>query len=283
MSAPPESQCDAKALDWAIFSLSLVSTHLTWWILPLPTIWRKGFKVYVHDVAWECLRHHIPSYVAHVASKQKRQHWHMCYYSGVIRDPTAFSYAKSFISDSLIITTTCLAIYRLCRGGDKDISGLNSSLWMYPSLPVALIGLWTSVSSRTQIRLNIIISTGLIVLALIAIAIALTINFLYGHGIWVPTTIIFIFMAFPIYAFSRRLIMFGVFWAGFGRFGGQVAGALNNTAYFPFCALKGYRFAGPVIVFGVLACLLALYGLTLQPRKEEEESKEMGEVLSPEA
>ena len=66
---------------------------------------------------------------------------------------TTFQYIKVLITDALSIASTCMSIYKLCTSQTMDnleLSGFNGSLYTYPSLPVAVIGLWILVASRTK-------------------------------------------------------------------------------------------------------------------------------------
>ncbi|KDR69180.1 hypothetical protein GALMADRAFT_256024 [Galerina marginata CBS 339.88] len=175
MDTSSEPNCDAESLDWALFVLTIVSTHVTWWLLPLPALFKDGFRVYIHDVAWECLRLQVPSFIAFKSCiKQDRINLQMCYYSGVAKPITRLSELKAYVKDSFFVVSTVLALYRLGKGGnvDKDLSGLNVTLWNYPSLPIAMIGLGISVFSRTQVRPWIVATVTLAAILIVAAAIA---------------------------------------------------------------------------------------------------------------
>ncbi|KAJ3500342.1 hypothetical protein NLJ89_g9844 [Agrocybe chaxingu] len=227
MSSNNQQICDAKPLDWALFTLTIVSTHVTWWALPLPTLFRWGFQSYLHDVAWECLRLQVPSYIASTACfGQPRENWECNYYAGVHRPATRIDTAKAFVKDSLIVVSTALALYRLCSGDqNQDLSGINSALWMYPSLPVAVYGLFIVIASRTQVKMWIIVSSALGLIIAIAVAMALVIAFTYGHGIWIPCTVLILMMGLPVWAVAPKLLVIAVFLATMSRFGGPIVGA----------------------------------------------------------
>ncbi|KAF8163810.1 hypothetical protein B0H34DRAFT_697049 [Crassisporium funariophilum] len=274
-------QCNTEPLDWALFILTIISTHVTWWLLPLPRLYTHGFRTYIHDVSWDCLRLQAPSYVAYLAcGGQERANWQTCYYTGIKKPTTRFGDIKAFVKDSLVVVSTCLALYRLCAGGsDKDLSGLNSSLWMYPSLPVAIYGLFISIFARTQVKLWIVAVSSLTFLILLAIAIALIIAFTYGRGIWIPCTMLMLFMTLPTWAIAPKLLAMAIFFSTFARIGGMVIGAVSPGAYFPFCALRGWGFAGPVLALALIALILGVYGLQLKPRSDTVEVvEEMKEI-----
>ncbi|PPR07454.1 hypothetical protein CVT26_013485 [Gymnopilus dilepis] len=265
--------CDAEALDWAIFSLTIISTNVTWWLFPLPTLFKSGFKTYAHDVAWECLRLQAPTFAAIRASDHPdRSCWQMIYYAGIIKQPTRFGTLKAFLKDSLIVVSSILSIYKLCSGDpSRDISGLNVSLWMYPSLPVAILGLSISIFSRTQFKGWVICIIILSVIVGVATGIAVAISRTYGHGIEVPATILMIYMGIPWWALLPPLIIPTIVLATFAKIGGPVVGAVSPGAYFPFCPLRGWGFASPILALGIISAGLAMYGCSLKPRFEPEE------------
>ncbi|KAF8507909.1 hypothetical protein BU17DRAFT_57103 [Hysterangium stoloniferum] len=270
VTSPTSKQCETDALDWGIFVLTMINLNVTWWLFHLPALFREGFKCYLHDVAWECLRVHLPSRAALTSTwKQEHKYWHMCYYSGIHKEATLGGYIKDFVKDSFIFVTTCLSIYRLCRGGStQDVSGLNSSLWMYPSLPVAVYGVWITIAAWMRVKRWVLYTVGLLILSIILTAMALTINFLYRNNIWIGSTLAIVFMAFPLFLISHRFILFGVAFGSFARIGGPLAGALNSGAYFPFCSARGWGFAGPVMALGIVSALLALFAsIRMEPRK----------------
>ena len=218
-------QCDAKPLDWALFVTTIISQHVTWWLLPIPVIFKAGFRHYIHDVAWECMCLQQPSYIFFRSCfRQDRAHWQNAYYSGTLKPSTRLDNVKALMKDSLIIASTTLALYRLCSGGkaDKDLSGLNSSLWNYPSLPVALFGLSVMIFSRTKLKLWIIfvitVLTGVFIIIMIALAIALT----FDHGLWVGSSILILFVTIPLWAIHPKLILLTGLLSMVSRVGGQL-------------------------------------------------------------
>ncbi|KDR77769.1 hypothetical protein GALMADRAFT_155537 [Galerina marginata CBS 339.88] len=268
----PKHDCDAKALDWALFAFTIISTHVTWWLLPLPTLFTRGFRIYIHDVAWESLRLQVPSFVAYQSCfKQERSHWQMCYFSGVASPSTRLRDLKAIFKDSFIVVSTVLALYRLSKGGkaDKDLSGINSSLWNYPSLPVAIFGLSISIFSRTKVKGWIISLLTITIIVIIGAAIAVVIALTYGHGMWVWSTVLMIYMGLPLWAFVPRLIVLSAILSALARMGGPIIGAVSPNAYFPFCALRGWGFAGPLLALGIVNCFLGLYAITLVPRTDD--------------
>ncbi|KAF9528759.1 hypothetical protein CPB83DRAFT_894003 [Crepidotus variabilis] len=271
------AQCDNSTdLDLALFILTIISTHVTWWLLSLPTLYKHGFKTYMHDVAWECLRLHQPSFIAFRACfGEDRKYWQANYYSGV-RRPTdnLKDLGKAVLKDGLIVVSTCLSLSKLAnRGSNADLSGLNSSLWNYPSLPVAIYGLSITIFSKipptSRLRPWHMFFITTLVIIIIATAVALAMAYTVGRGIWIGCTILILFMALPLWGIHPKLGFMTAILAAVARTAGPIFGALSPNAYFPFCELRGWAFAGPLLAFTILALLMALYGIFQLPRQEE--------------
>jgi hypothetical protein len=49
---------------------------------------------------------------------------------------------------------------------------------------------------------------------------------------------------------------------------GPIVGATTPNAYFPFCPLRGWKFAGPLLAIAIVNGILAFYAMRLQPRVE---------------
>ncbi|GLB35684.1 hypothetical protein LshimejAT787_0212490 [Lyophyllum shimeji] len=261
------ADCGPSSLDWAILVLTVITTHVTWWATHIPTIFREGIRTYLEDVAWECLRFHEPGYVGLVSSMiAPREEWQAKYYTGRTKELSKFKkYVSPFIIDSSLVVSSILSVYRLCNGlrQGQDLSGWNSSLWCYPSLPVALTGIWIVIASRLQLRVRFVLLGQLLMIAGIGAAIALAVHYNDPGrtNIWIGSTVIFAVMGTPLAIIVPQLSFMVIVLAAVGRSVGPIAGALSTDAYFPFCALRGTRFGAPLITFTVLACLFAMYGM----------------------
>jgi hypothetical protein len=149
--------------------------------------------------------------------------------------------------------------------GELDMSGLNSTYWAYPSLPVALIGFWLLAASELKLR-NIwaILIGGFLVLAISCVAFTLVLYYLSPlrqDSTWILPTVEYILISLP-WALIPHLI-FQLLVPAVSvivRTGGVALGAMTPDAYFPFCKLKGNGFGGTYLAFGVLAAVLAIYG-----------------------
>lgn len=256
--------CDTKPLDWALFVFTVITTDVTWWLLHIPTIWEEGWRRYLHNVVWECIRLHMPSVAAVIACwpDGKREHWQAFYYTGSRETLSTFRCIKGLTIDILTIITAILSLYHLCSDNPDIAHSFNSSLWGYPSLPGAVFGVWLWITSRTSMTRIQVALGGPLVVIVIGVSIALVMRYsLSDHSIWVVPTIIFAFMGLP-WAFLdiARGTIFMVVFAMFGRIVGPAVGALNKDAYFPFCALKGVPFGATYLALGLLGGLLAGFG-----------------------
>ncbi|KAH7909738.1 hypothetical protein BJ138DRAFT_1154558 [Hygrophoropsis aurantiaca] len=282
--------CDASPLDWALLILMLLSTHVTWWAVHLPTLYRTGFGAYLHSVAWECTRIHLPSFAGFLAvAGHPPEHWHSNYYSGISTTTRTRGLGTALLKDGLVLVTSILAVVRLCTAlrsptsGNLDLSGLNGSLWNYPSLPTALIGASISVagaSGRVSAARTAWVTMGVLTCAGAAIVtgVALSDTGPEKTNIWIGILITYLVMALPIALVAPRTILpvLCVTLAALARVGGPAAGALVAGAYFPYCQLKGKAFGGVLVALGVLAGLLALYGfIRCRPREPVSQPEDM--------
>jgi hypothetical protein len=187
----------------------------------------------------------LPSCVIVVACLQdgRREHWQALYYNRVWEKLPTFACAKGLIIDTLSVISSVIAIYRLYSGQSVSISGLNSGLWSYPSLPGTTFGIWLWVASRMRMTGNQAILGGFLIVILITVSIALVVHLsLADHSFWIAPTVSSSFMALPV--------GFGI---DVGVVGGSVSSlnagwrsyAFSQYAYFPFCALKEASFGAP--------------------------------------
>ncbi|KAH7909737.1 hypothetical protein BJ138DRAFT_190330 [Hygrophoropsis aurantiaca] len=274
-----EDACDTSPLDWALLVLMFLSTHVTWWAVHLPTLYRTGFGAYLHVVAWECMRIHLPSFAGFLAvAGHPPEHWHSNYYSGISTTTRTRGLGTALLKDGLIFVTTILSVVRLCTAlrspAGFDLSGMNGSLYDYPSLPTALIGACITIAGMSRVSAPRIawITTGVLACAGAAIvtAVALSDTGPEKTNVWYGILFTYLAMSLPLALIAPRTILpvLCVTIAALARVGGPAAGALSADAYFPYCQLKGKAFGGVLVALGVLAGLLALYGfIRCRPRE----------------
>lgn len=274
-----ERVCDASTMDWASLIVTFVTVNVTWWLIDIPKIWKFGFGAYINAISWQCLRVSLPSVAAVYAYYHHKEPHEMAkiYYHGFHPDPeqqrlpmTKMQVARALVVDSLIIAATCMTIYKACNlptdsAGDVTISGWNMSLWVYPSLPVAIIGFWMMAASQLRVRNPWILSgVGFIAIALACVTFSLVLYYvspLRQGSMWVASLILYIYLALPwsLILPSIALELLIIAMSVMVRAGGVVAGALSKDAYFPFCSLRGGAFGGVYLAIGILAALFAIY------------------------
>lgn len=266
--------CGAPATDWALLIISILVVNVSWWFLFIPTIWQKGFKPYLNLVLWQCLRNHMPSMAATIALKlggTDRSKWPSLYYYGPA-DPYAdpetglkpldrWSSIKVLITDTASIVGTIMSVAEFCRvKEDGDVSGLNSTLFIFPTLPVALFGLLFIIGSHLNLRRRYTVILGILVLGVVLAALTLVMRFVppTNRGLWYPSMFLYLYMTLPLSFLMHPLLDCAqVVLAVGARVGGVVAGAMSKKAYFPYCELKNDGFGGAYLALGLIGGLLA--------------------------
>jgi hypothetical protein len=171
-------------------------------------------------------------------------------------------------TDLLTVVATIITLYQACtlpRDDPRWHFGL--SLWVFPSLPVALIGLSLLIAERFVPRTHegnrmiMFFIVGL--LAVVELAVCLVwwkFNTADGHGTWWISVLFYFVMILPFFEipyFHMLSCMFG--W--FARTGGVSIAALAHYAGGePYCKIHGKSFAAVYITMGGIAALLAFTG-----------------------
>ncbi|KAH8692601.1 hypothetical protein BGW36DRAFT_430357 [Talaromyces proteolyticus] len=276
---PDYEKCDATALDWASLVITFITVNVTWWLIDIPKTWKFGFRAYINAISWQCLRISLPSVAAVYAFYHHKETHEMAkiYYHGFHPDseeqrrPMALMQVmRALVVDSLTIVATCMTIYKACHVttdsiGDPTVSGWNISLWVYPTLPVAIMGFWMLAASYFRIRNPwILLAGGFLALALACVTFTLVLYYLSplrNGNMWVASLILYIYLALPwsLILPGTPLELLILAMSVMVRAGGVTAGALSSDAYFPFCQLRKKAFGGVYLALGILAALFAIY------------------------
>lgn len=249
--------------------MTIVCVNVTWWIADIPKLWQYGLQEYIEAVTWQCLRVSMPGVAGVFAIYRAAEPhdlprlYYLGFHPGEDRKPlSAVDYAKPLITDTLTVVATCITIYKACNADTQDVSVWNV-IWVYPNLPVALIGFWLATAAAMKLRNPwLIVAGGFLVLAVICVTITLIITYLSpAGGLWNVSLVLYIYLAVPI-ALLRSLTiqMFAPCLSVVARVLGVTMSALSRDAYFPFCELKNAAFGFTYLAFGILAALLAVYG-----------------------
>ncbi|KAJ3460183.1 hypothetical protein MRS44_011050 [Fusarium solani] len=182
------------------------------------------------------------------------------------RGLSKFQFIKCILIDSLSIVATALTVntaVHLPVGGNTSVAVVST--WVYPSLPVAVIGLWLLVCGiwiRWSRRWTIWL--GMLVVIAVGAAFITPVAVLSPAGkknkVWGAGIAAYAFMGLPILAGrTAALTAFPVVVIGLAaRVGGVGVGAISKTIYFPYCQLKHKAFGIVYLAVGVLGGLLAV-------------------------
>ncbi|WAO92172.1 Hypothetical protein NCS54_00966700 [Fusarium falciforme] len=181
------------------------------------------------------------------------------------RGLSKFQLIKSILIDSLSIVATGLTVNTAVHLPVGNTSGVAVSTWVYPSLPVAVIGLWLLVCG-TWIRWSRrwTIWLGMLVVIAVGAALITPVAVLSPAGkknkIWGAAIIAYVLVGLPLLASrSSALTAFPIVAIGLaGRVGGVGVGAISKAAYFPYCQLQHKAFGVIYLAVGVLGGLLAV-------------------------
>ncbi|KAI8716857.1 hypothetical protein NCS52_00980200 [Fusarium sp. LHS14.1] len=181
------------------------------------------------------------------------------------RGLSKFQLIKSILIDSLSIVATGLTVNTAVHLRVGNTSGVAVSTWVYPSLPVAVIGLWLLVCG-TWIRWSRrwTIWLGMLVVIAVGAAIITPVALLSPAGkenkVWIAAIVAYGLMGLPVLASrSDALSAFPTVVIGLAvRVGGVGMGAILKAAYFPYCQLQHKAFGVVYLAVGVLGGLFAI-------------------------
>ena len=282
----PTTQCTTSTLEWAGLIITIISMNVSWWLFDIPLLWKHGIKQYIYSVTWQCFRLYMPSMAAIYAISMagSPEENASIYYTGPFhegpdsatpssnaehktsRGLTRFQFTKALVIDSLSVVSAGLSINNAIHtSAGAELSGFNSSLWSYPSLPVAAIGLWLLFSSKLRWSRAWTVWLGLLFVVAVGAALALPLALrspaAKAGNLWIAAVICYVYMGLPVAALGgAALTLLCIALALLIRVGGITAGALSTMAYFPFCQLKNEAFGVIYLVVGCIGAVLALIG-----------------------
>lgn len=271
-SADPE--CTSSSVEWAGLVVSVISINVSWWLFDIPLLWQHGIKRYLESVAWQCYRLHMPAVVAIYALRKAttRQEGPRIYYTGLFHDPdtpsdeglSKFQYGKALLIDLLTVVATGVTMSTAIHTpANSDISGTNSSLWSFPSLPVAVHGLWILLCSRLDWPRRRTTLLGILVVLVVGAALILPLALASpverATSVWFPALLGYLVMALPI-LICPPFVLIGTALVVIDRVGGLALGAISPIAYFPFCQIKGDAFGVTYLVVGAIGGIMAIGG-----------------------
>ena len=294
-----DSECTTSSRDWAMLIITVFSINVSWWLFDIPLLWTHGPRRYLNSVTWQCFRTYAPGCAAVYAlmSAHTSEEEPYVYYIGPFFDElpqdgvgatanpglqpsvnelrrqqprrilTLFQISKYLIIDSLAIISTGLTVHTAINlPADAPVSGIALSTWAYPSLPVALLGLWLLLCGTwLKWSRKMTLWLGLLLILAVGAAIITPLITLSEAGkrskLWIPAIFGYVIMALPVYLIAKGpLFVIGI---GFGfifRVGGIGIGSLSPMAYFPFCPLRHKAFGATYLAVGGLGAVLAIGG-----------------------
>ncbi|KAH8885372.1 hypothetical protein GQ53DRAFT_751340 [Thozetella sp. PMI_491] len=180
---------------------------------------------------------------------------------------TRWKLCTSIFSDLLTVVGTGLTVYQACTLTQYDARvHMGVGLWVYPSLPVALIGLCLLAGERWFPRtypgncLLLALTVAVLAGAGGSIAYLLSKYDAASNHLWVLSLICYILMIMPLIALRWLIIpASAIIW--FARVGGVSVAALGHySGGQPYCHFQGIGFAVVYMVMGGIAAVLGSFG-----------------------
>jgi len=277
-----QSTCNSiTPLTWVILVITFITIQLTWWTFDVPMLWSQdaGIRSFFDSVSWSCLKAHAAGSAGLIAARNGRDtsQYARIYYMGMNRQDTppewkSWKFYTCILTDLLVIIAACMTLYEACTLPAADARRqFGVELWVYPSLPVALIGLGLLLGefffppTQKGDRLLLLFIISLLVLVELAVAIVLwkfdTVVEDRTSGMWWLSIMFYIIMTVPwifIYPPSHLFVCA----AGcFSRVGGVAIAAFSHYAGGqPYCKMPGPAFGAVYLALGVVAAVFALLG-----------------------
>ncbi|PMD67468.1 uncharacterized protein K444DRAFT_606407 [Hyaloscypha bicolor E] len=282
-------------LTWTSLVITFVSVQLTWWIFELPLLWKEnaGWMTFFDAVSWACVRSHSPGSAAAIAVMKgsDASEFARIYYLGLRRKTAPDEWIKwklytSIGVDLMSITATVITIYQACTLPQYDPRRhFGLSLWVYPTLPVALIGLCLlageKLAPRTHHASRRLFAFTISILGLTATAVSLVLwKFATTdeNGTWWISLVFYVLMILPLLFLANLLpgFLYEILWPAWSkvgwffwcvaawvvRVGGVSIAALDHySGGEPYCKFAGPGFAIVYMILGGLAAVLAWGGI----------------------
>lgn len=291
----PDTCHTVTAFTWATFVLTILTIQVTWWIFDVPLLWRKrdpnsnnsesgGFWIFIQSISWTCLRSHLAGTAAAIAARRgaDTSEFAKIYYLGLkggVVPPrwNTWKLCASVAADLMNIANSIMTIYLACTLSDIDAKRLASiGMWVYPTLPVSLIGLcllagerWIPLRATAGARsggnwfLGILTLFVLLVVGLICSLVLWKFDkSCLGYTWWV-SLLFYLFLCCPL-IWAGQFLLVACAIGALVRIGAVTLAAFAHySGGQPYCALKGPAFGIVYLVLGVLAALLAAMGVVV--------------------
>ncbi|KXX78111.1 hypothetical protein MMYC01_205098 [Madurella mycetomatis] len=274
--------CDTiTPLTWASLVVTFFAIQLSWWIFDIPLLWKKGgVGAFITAISWACVRSHTPCSAGIIAAVKGRDasEFARVYYLGKPRlamvppQWTARKYWSCLGADLASVAATAMTLYQACTLSEHDPRRFGMSLWMYPSLPVALMGLCLLAGEHFFPRTKkgnwwlLAMTVSVQILAGVGIAVLLWWFDSTERDMWYLSIIFYSIMLVPV-VLIRQAGSFLILGSWTSRVGGVSFAALNHySGGQPYCKLQGVGFAVVYMVLGAIAAILGVVGAVFHAR-----------------
>jgi len=274
-----QETCNAIApLTWALLVITFITIQLTWWIFDVPLLWKKGagMGAFFDSVAWKCLKAHAAGSAGVISGRigSDSSEFARIYYMGKKRHETSlppwstWKLCASIVPDLLTIVSTVITLYEACTLPRADARRhFGFELWVYPSLPVAIIGLSLLAGehffprTRKGNQLLLIFTITLLIVVEAAVSVIFwKFDTTSGSSVWWMSIIFYTIMTLPL-VYVGGLHILPCLVGCFVRVGGVTIAAISHYAGGqPYCKMSGKGFAVVYLIMGVIAAILAFIG-----------------------
>lgn len=284
-------------LTWATLVVTFIAVQLSWWLFDVPLLWQqkkqkknlkpgedngdgddrpRGLRGFLLTVVWACVRANAPGCAAlyALAAGRDTAEYAAMYYLGVRRGAdgraprfSAWKLTTCVGADLLSVVAAGMTVYQACTASEFSPKRFGASLWAYPSLPTALIGLTLLVGRewfpRTPVAARWLVFMVVSVVVLVGVALALVLwRFAGTDELWYISVIFYAFMAFPAVVCPGPWVLLAIAYGMFARVGGvSIAAWQHQAGGEPYCMMPGIGFAVVYITLGGISALLALFGI----------------------
>ncbi|KAJ1559951.1 hypothetical protein HK096_010555 [Nowakowskiella sp. JEL0078] len=240
------------------------------------TIHKDGFRKFFNEVSWNALRIHLPGCAGLIATIDKQERWVANYYSPLTEQFTKVQLMKSLMTDLFLIINTGLTLNKTCTilmdtSKKVDLSGLNSIYYSYTSLSTAVVGLCIIAAVQMKLTPTFAYLFAFIVVSIVGAGLAILLYAfdLHNTGIYIISSIVFGFMTLSaIFAlFLYQILPIVLILISFQRSGSLIVSPVSPYAFFPYCQLRTWAFAGPMLLFTILGIVMCGSGLIMGFRR----------------
>lgn len=243
----------------------------------MPLLLQKGAGIgaFFDSVTWKCLKAHAAGSAGVISGRMgsDSSEFARIYYMGKKQHESSlpqwstWKLCAKIVSDLLTIVSTIITLYEACtlpRAAARNQFGVE--LWVYPTLPVAIIGLTLFAGEHFFPRThkgNQLLLLFIITLAVVEAAVSIILwkfDTTDEFSVWWVSVIFYTVMILPLVYIGPFHILPCVLGC-FVRVGGVSIAAFSHYAGGePYCKMSDKGFAVIYLVMGVIAAIMACFG-----------------------